>query len=646
MENEQKQQLALEAKKYHEDLSKDVRVYLNSRGISNDSIEEYQIGFGDLCCTTCITIPVRGASGEVEYIKLRHFPENAPFEHDSMPFKYLNYPRGCNTTLFNGVAAMGRDEVLIVEGEFDAIIANQNGLPLAVGLPGATNFKEEWGKYLSSASIIYICLDNDEAGENGFSTILPTIAEVCPHATIMRLRLPEAVNDLTDFFCSGHHIEELMSTQQHVAGPPLLRDEDKDEITIHDLADILNLTIKFDYYNKCILFLALLSTYTESDQINIGMQGRSSSGKTYMTKEVAKYFPQEDILRYDEVTPTAFKYADAITDPKTNNKYVDCERKILLFTETPDNQLRKRLRPLLSHDDKEIRSLSTNRNKHGRNAAEESIIRGFCSTVFCTTATKMDEQEANRCILISPEVSREKIIAGMELANQRAANPEAFRSMVETDSRRQSLIRRIKSIKAMHINSVIIPDPNKVLTKFHELQPSVAPRGQRDIGYFNSLIKAVAMLNAHNRMGEERNIVANDSDINAAIELWQSISNSQRYNIPPIVYEDYINYILPAYGEVLPMVQNGAHIDGITYEEIFGYYQELNGERPNEESFKKNTISTLKAANMIAESKIRRDSIEGINVDGRETIVKPLVELDRIAKTQLEPKPIMLETNN
>lgn len=641
MNDKQKQRFTPEAEKYHIDLPKDVRAYLNNRGINNDSIEKYQIGFSNLCCTTCITIPVRGVSGEVEYIKLRHYPDDAPYEHNMVPFKYLNYPQGCSTTLFNGYNAIGKDEVLIVEGEFDAIMASQYGLPTAVGLPGAMDFKKEWGEYLSDASIIYVCLDNDDAGERGLETILPIITESCPQATIMRLWLPDDVNDLTEFFCDGHHTDELMSTQQHIAGPPLLRDEDKVEMTIHDLASILDLTIKFDYYNKCILFLALLSAYTESDQINIGMQGRSSSGKTYMTKQIAAYFPKEDIIRYDEVTPTAIKYAGAVTDPRNNKKYVDYERKILLFTETPDNNLRKKLRPLLSHDDKEIRSLSTNRNKHGRNAAEESVIRGFCSTVFCTTATKMDEQEANRCILISPEVSKEKIIAGMQLANQRSANPEAFYAMVESDVRRQSLMRRIKAIKAMHINSVIIPNPDIVLKKFHGLYPSIAPRGQRDIGYFNSLIKAVAMLNAYNRMSDANNIVANDSDIDAAIELWQSISRSQKYRVPPIVYDDYINYILPAYGEVLSLVEKGTHVDGITYEEIFSYYCELNGGRPNEEAFTKNTIKALKSANMICEYRIRKDDIDGVRVDGRETVVKPLVELDKITKTQ--SKPIILE---
>lgn len=635
------QQLMFDAEKYHANLPKDVRAYLNSRGISNDSIDEYQIGFGNLCCTTCITIPVRGENREIEYLKLRHYPENAPFEHDAMPFKYNNYPRGCSTTLFNGYDAIGKDEVLIAEGELDAIVANQNGLPTTVGLPGAMDFKEEWGNYLSDASIIYICLDNDDAGERGYKTILPIIAESCPQATIMRLQLPEAINDLTDFFCDGHYVEELMSTQQHVAGPPLLRDEDREEMTIHDLADILDLTIKFDYYNKCILFLALLSAYTESDQINIGVQGRSSSGKTYITKQIAAYFPKEDIVRYDDVTPTAIKYAGATDDPKTGKKCVDYERKILLFTETPDNNLRKRLRPLLSHDDKEIRSLSTNRNKHGRNAAEESVIRGFCSAIFCTTATRMNEQEANRCILISPEVSKEKIAAGMQLANQRAANPEAFDAMVEADPRRQSLMRRIRAIKAMHINSVIIPNPETVLKKFYELYPSIAPRGQRDIRYFNSLIKAVAMLNAYNRMGDDNNIVANNSDIEAAMELWQSISNPQKYSIPPIVYDDYINYILPAYGEILPQIEKKNHVDGVTYEEIFSYYCELNGERPNEEAFTKNTLKTLASANMIHEYKIKKEDMGGVRVDGRETIVKPLVELDKITKTQ--PEPIILE---
>jgi len=77
-------------------------------------------------------------------------------------------------------------------------------------------------------------------------------------------------------------------------------------ITLEDLSDILESTIKQDQENKLITFLILLLTYSDQDQQNISFKSESSTGKSYIPLEIAKYFPSEDVYSYAYVSPTAF----------------------------------------------------------------------------------------------------------------------------------------------------------------------------------------------------------------------------------------------------------------------------------------------------------------------------------------------------
>lgn len=590
--------------KCHKALTNEAKEYLHDRGINDSSIEEYQLGFGNVHGTTWITIPVY-QDGEIAYIKLRHFPENAPCIHDRPVGKYSNYPAGCDTTLFNQDKAKDAKDVLIVEGELDAIIVNQHNLPTTVAVSSATVFKPEWAECLKQAEIIRVWLDNDEIGQKGQDDLITKLSELCPNSTIFKVSTFDGVKDATEYFMSGRTEAELMSSMEYVAGPPIVSDSDLEEMSLDQLSDILGETIKCDRDNKCIVFLSMLSAFTEQDQLNVCLLGQSSSGKTYLAQEVAKYFPEEDIKEYAEVSPKAFKYMNPVIDEETGKQYIDCERKIMLFTEMPHPQLLANIRPVLSHDRKEIEFLTTDRNQSGSNTAKSSIIRGFPAVIFCSTYTNLDEQEATRCLLLSPEVSDEKVSAGVELTSERQANLRAYNARIALSSARQSLMRRVQYIKSLNINSVIIEHQEEVLNRFKELIPdkNMQPRSQRDIAHIYSLIKGVAMLNAKNRINEDGDVIVQPQDIDAGFQLWRSISRTQVLGVPPAVYDFYEKYIIPAYQKFQAsqptQTINDVIMDGISYEEILTYYYEQTGSIYNSDTFRKQIIPPLKIANLI-----------------------------------------------
>lgn len=602
-------------------LTDDAKQYLYRKGLDDDLIRKYKIGFGKFYGTTWITIPIYNADREMEYIRLLQYLEDASDALGSSNEQAATFPREYIPTVFNSEALSGKNECVIVGSELDAIVASQYLEIPVIGLPEIDAIRIERLEHLADKDTIYIWIDKGEkeAGDQNQADIAEVLIAKCPEVTIMELKSPDGINGATEFFPAGGTVRELFSKAYLLAGEAPLKAEDVEEMNLDDLADILDATIKYDREVKRILFLALLLMYTEADQINVCLLGQSSSGKTYMAQEVAKYFPEEDITEYAEVSPTAFKHMSPKIDSETGKEYVDCERRTLMFTEMPHPGLLANLRPILSHDKKEVEFLTTDRGKTGGNVAKKTIIRGFPSVVFCSAYTRLNEQEVTRCLLLSPEVSDEKLEAGVELTGERVADPEAYKLKVEADEARQKLKQRVKYIKNLRINSVIIRDPRKVLAKFRELNPRLAPRSQRDIAHLSSLIKAVAMLNAPLRMDASGNIVANDNDIEEGFKLWKSICKTQMIGVPPATYSFYEKFIIPAYEASKEARKNEPlpHDDGVTHDEISQYYYEKMGTFFSRDTLRKQIIPTLQTAGVI--------SLEKSQIDGRKWLIKPQI---------------------
>src|ERR1035437_2942434 len=92
------------------------------------------------------------------------------------------------------------------------------------------------------------------------------------------------------------------------------------EMSLRELSDVLSLTIKHDEECKLITFLAMLSAYTKQDQLNVTFNAPAASGKTYITAEVAKLFPEEDKIEISGASPTALFYQKGILDNEKDTR--------------------------------------------------------------------------------------------------------------------------------------------------------------------------------------------------------------------------------------------------------------------------------------------------------------------------------------
>lgn len=320
-------------------------------------------------------------------------------------------------------------------------------------------------------------------------------------------------------------------------------------IALSELRDMLNITVRCDDTNKVITYLSMLLTYTENDQINIAFNAESSSGKSYIPLEIAEYFPKEDVVTVAYCSPTAFYHEFGEWDDERKLKRIDFSRKIIIFLDMPHDQLLQRLRPLLSHDRKELLVKITDRAKTQGLATKQALLIGFMTTIFCSTRYSLDDQERTRCILLSPEVNPEKIKQALELISLNQSNRPLYREAVETSYERRFLTSRARDVKDAGIDEVIIPEElrDELLADFMEKHKGrLTPRLTRDFPRLFGLVKACALLNLHQRERMNNHLVATAADIEEALNLYEGISRANELGIAPEVLGFYENVLVPA----------------------------------------------------------------------------------------------------
>lgn len=104
--------------------------------------------------------------------------------------KYMT-TRGSARRLYNSEDAWANDEIVICEGEFDAMIMSQLGFA-AVGVPGATGWESSWTAFFTSEELrrVWIMYDPDQDGHKGAVTLQELLG---PKAKIVDLPVPGGV---------------------------------------------------------------------------------------------------------------------------------------------------------------------------------------------------------------------------------------------------------------------------------------------------------------------------------------------------------------------------------------------------------------------------------------------------------------------
>ncbi len=291
------------------------------------------------------------------------------------------------------------------------------------------------------------------------------------------------------------------------------------------------------------------------------------------------------------LSPTAFYHDAGRWDEEKQAIVVDLEKKILIFLDQPHDQLLQRLRPLLSHYRKELLYKITDKREKRGLRTKNVVIRGYPSVIFCTGSLKINEQEATRNFISSPETSVEKIREGIYLKALRKSNPPVFQKFLERFPQLEMLKERIKNIKEENVRHVISEDVDEVAKKFIEKYPKLKPRHQRDVERIVSLIQALALFNLWQRKRDEGNLYASEGDVRDAFKLLEQVAESQELGIPPFVYNFFREVIKPLWEE-----KNGKHESslGLTRKEVLAKHYEVYGRMMPEWFLKQEIILLLK----------------------------------------------------
>jgi hypothetical protein len=368
-------------------------------------------------------------------------------------------------------------------------------------------------------------------------------------------------------------------------------------ITIGELNEVLGQSVKFDNENKLITFFAQLSAFTEEDQFNVSFNAPSSTGKSYIPLEIASLFPREDLMELGYCSPQSF-FHDAEENKETGEFVKDLSRKIIIFIDQPNPELLSRLRPILSHDRKEtITKITDKKEKKGMRTKTIKII-GYPSVIHCSAGLRVDEQEATRMFLLSPETSQEKIRAAIHEKARKEANREVYRQELLRSPGRAELQDRIQAIKNAHINQIVFSDYETIFDRFTSKHSTLKPRDTRDIGRLFSLAKIHALLNLWDRKRSGSGIIATEKDVDVAFQIWDSVSESQELGLP--------DYVLQFHKQIMIAASNESGYS--TKKDVIQAHFKVYGRPLDDWRFRMQIVPSLEAAGLLAVEKDPNDA--------------------------------------
>lgn len=210
------------------------RYLKETRGLNADALKKYGVGAGHFPVMEngqwkrhlCITFPMYDGAGGLMRHKIRSIETKSGMRLE---------PKGGQWGLFGlNVVPDDAEELIITEGEFDALSVHQaTGRP-AVSLPnGASSLPISLLPYLERFSKIILWMDDDTAGQGGLKQFSRKLG--LKRCKCIRL---SGCKDANDALRDGLDIEEILQKSTSIPHDHLLTFEDIREDVFYELANI------------------------------------------------------------------------------------------------------------------------------------------------------------------------------------------------------------------------------------------------------------------------------------------------------------------------------------------------------------------------------------------------------------------------
>lgn len=423
-------------------------------------------------------------------------------------------------------------------------------------------------------------------------------------------------------------------------------EREKKETPTQQIERYLNTQIKDDPQLVSQVLRSCLSTYT-NNPINIALLAPSSDGKTYATVKVTEIFPKEDVITVGRMSPTALIHQHGELIDKDGNPIqeklneideqikeakdkeqkdslkeqrqellngsrncIDLKNKILLFLDNPTPATYEMLKPIMSHDKKEITYKTTRGD--GSLTVKETVIRNWCVFIFCS-AKNEDKNEVweeikTRVLMTSPESTVKKYKEANKFTALKMGLPSWGSGAYHNDNDEKWAKWYIVNYKKK-LNE-LCSKGNPVLNTFHSVIAEVFPSSQGDymrhFARLCSFIDLETMLNADYRPAYELEAgdlshVAVISTINDVDQACKTLGNIG--NISPEKMKFYNDVFCPLYDR--KAVGDSSTIDGtwLNSSELAEEYTKKLGKTTDNKKIQENYLKPLDDAGVLEVSK-------------------------------------------
>lgn len=227
--------------------------------------------------------------------------------------------------------------------------------------------------------------------------------------------------------------------------------------------------------NRMIAYL-IYTMRKQQNPLHVMFLGVSGSGKTYLQEKVSELIPDEEKIEITQITENALYYF----------KQNELQHKVIIFEDLDGAlQVFYPLRELQTK--RKISKTVTLKDSKGNLKTITIVVEGPVCISGCTTKEKIYEDNANRCILLYIDMSKEQDKKIME-----------YHAAVESGDIDQEREQQYKEL-FKNIQRVLRPiQVNNPYSKFITL-PDAVFKPRRTITLLRGFIKAIAFYNQYQR---------------------------------------------------------------------------------------------------------------------------------------------------
>jgi len=481
-----------------------LEAYAGAKELPVEFLRELGLSTVSYMGTKAVRMPYLTEDGREGAVRLRLALEKSP-QGDNR----FRWRKGSKPTLY-GLWRMERVReagyVVLVEGESDCHTLWHHGIE-ALGVPGASNWKEEWAAHLEGIGKVYAVIEPDEGGEmlkerlaaSGIRDLLRFV-ELDGAKDVSELHLSDPTRFLENLRAAFGRAATLIDQEKERAEARAREVREACEglaregrILDRFAAELGRSGVAGESRAAKLLYLALTSRLLERI-VSIAVKGPSSGGKTYLVERVLSFFPEDAYYALTAMSERTLAYSE---EPIKHRFLVIYEAEGM-----SGDFATYLMRSLLSEGRVRYETVESTKDGIRPRLIEREGPTGLIVT---TTAVKLHPENETRLLSLTVADTQEQTRNVLRaLARGRIGEPDlkpwlALQEWLVTAERQ-----------------VVIPYAGDLA----ELVPPVAVRLRRDFGAVLNLIRAHAVLHQATREKDaDGRIVATLDDYVAVREL-------------------------------------------------------------------------------------------------------------------------------